>query len=285
MPITANIVARSVCDNQEIITFELEYPRFIHSEFMTHRVFSRNGASSRAIPIKKQIEHIREFTAQPVSWGKNKTGMQATELIENPEIAIQVWNLARDYAIQSAENMIELGIHKQISNRILEPFSHMKVVLTATEFSNWFELRDHEDAQPEIQELAKKMKEAMEKTPPKNLDFDEWHMPYYNHGFWSRDCSESLEDAIAISASCCAQVSYRKLDDSLDKAKNIYERLIASKPIHASPFEHQACPMKIDNDWKNIPGITHLDKNGNHWSNNFKGWIQYRSLIEFTNTL
>jgi len=280
MPITANIVARSIYNNQEIITFELEYPRFIHSEFMTHRVFSRNGASSRAIPIKKQIEHIREFTARPVLWGKNQTGMQATELIENPEDAVQVWNIARDHAIQSAENMLELGIHKQISNRILEPFSHMKVVLTATEFSNWFELRDHEDAQPEIQELAKKMKEAMEKTPAKKLNVNEWHVPYYKDGCWCHDCTETLEDAIAISASCCAQVSYRKLDDSLEKARNIYQRLIASKPMHASPFEHQACPMKIEKDWKNISGITHLDRHGNYWSNNFKGWVQHRSLME-----
>lgn len=282
MPINAKIIARS-CDaknlNSEIITFELEYPRFIHSEFMTHRVFSRNGTSSRAIPIKKQIGYIIESTAYPISWGKNKSGMQATEIIEDTDNAYKVWDSARDCAVMHAENLINLGIHKQVSNRILEPFSHMKVVLTSTEFSNWFELRDHSDAQPEIQELAKQMKKAMQETSTRKLQPNEWHVPYYNDGFWNDECEENLEDALAISASCCAQVSYRKLDDSLEKAKKIYAQLIESKPIHASPFEHQAHPMNIDKEWKEIPGITHVDKNDNFWSNNFKNWIQYRSIL------
>tara|TARA_B100000482_G_scaffold169110_1_gene134815 strand:- start:26 stop:874 length:849 start_codon:yes stop_codon:yes gene_type:complete len=280
MPIIAKIIARSVHTNSEIITFELEYPRFIHSELMTHRVFSRNGASSRAIPIKKQIGYICESTAFPIAWGKNKAGMQATELIEDPETALQVWNSARDSAITHTEKFIELGIHKQVSNRILEPFSHMKLVLTATEFSNWFELRDHEDAQPEIRELAKQMINAMERTVAKKLESNEWHVPYYNDGHWCKSCTETLDDAIAISASCCAQVSYRKLDDSLDKAKDIYAKLVDSKPMHASPFEHQACPIIYPvKEWETVPGITHMDKKKNLWSNNFKGWVQYRSLL------
>ena len=280
MTISSKVIAYSVYGNKELITFELEYPRFIHSEFMTHRVFSRNGASSRAIPIKTQIQYIQTNTACPVEWGKNKPGMQAEEHIENDKEAEELWMSARDAAITHANQLSQLGVHKQLTNRVLEPYSHMKVVLTTTELDNWFELRDHKDAQPEIQELAKKMRTAKEEFVKTPLSVGNWHLPYYQNGYWTNSSPDTLDDAIAISASCCAQVSYRKLDDGLSKAKDIYEKLLTSKPMHASPFEHQATPMEANkNNWETTPGVTHIDKFGHIWSNNFKGWIQYRALL------
>lgn len=299
MTISAKVIADSMSTgpfSKRITTFELEYPRFIHAEFMTHRLFSRNAASSRAIPVKKAIALIMADTAKPVHWGKNQPGMSAKE-----ECTTRVdthdesrgwtreewWDQARDAAIIYASSFDRAGYHKQIVNRLLEPFTHIKVVCTATEFDNFFYLRRHKDAQPEIQELAEQMWQAYERSTPYELRPGEWHMPYYRDGFWADVHDDSLDDALAISSSCCAQVSYRVLDDSLEKAKDIFQRLVESKPVHASPFEHQATPMVepyyCDDEQVLLgeeEGVTHFDRRGFAWSGNFKGWIQHRQLIE-----
>jgi thymidylate synthase ThyX len=301
MTISAKILADSInSQNIRLTTFELEYPRFIHAEFLTHRLFSRNAASSRAIPVEKSIKLIRENTARPIHWGKNQPGMSAKEqcseqIIDNETFISreEAWNLARDNAIRVAEAFADAGYHKQIVNRILEPFTMIKVVCTATEFANFFWLRRHPDAQPEIQALAEAMYVEYEKTEPQLLQLGEWHVPYFQNGKWSEDSVGSLEDAIAISASCCAQVSYRALDESLEKARMIYKRLVESKPVHASPFEHQATPI-APNEYQvkrmakdsagsvnNLPiGTTHIDRSGTAWSGNFRGWIQNRQLLD-----
>jgi len=163
-----------------LTTFELVYPRFIHGELMTHRMFSRNAASSRAIPIDKVIELLQTNPAMPVHWGKNQAGMQANTEIDNIEGAKLLWLAARDSAISHAIVMRDMGLHKQIVNRILEPYQLMKTIVTATEFNNWFWLRAHPDAQPEIKELAEKMLEIYEQSTPEELFEDEWHVPYVN---------------------------------------------------------------------------------------------------------
>jgi hypothetical protein len=157
----------------------------------------------------------------------------------------------------------------------------IKVVCTATEFDNFFWLRNHPDAQPEIHELAKVMWEEYNNSNIQNLDANEWHVPYYADGKWSFDSEDTLEDALAISSSCCAQVSYRRLDDSLEKARDIFQRLVESKPVHASPFEHQATPLTygMAGDVQ-VKGTTGFDNKGNAWSGNFRQWIQHRQLIE-----
>lgn len=305
--ISATIVADSISeDGKQITTYELEYPRFIHSEFMTHRLFSRNAASSRAIPVNKMIEHVENNTAMPIHWGKNQPGMQARE--ELPEICERsvpytprldeiprerFWLRVRDTAVYFANEYHKLNAHKQIVNRLLEPFQFIKVVCTATEFDNFFWLRKHPDAQPEIAELAKVMWEAREQSEPMLLKAGEWHVPYVNYSsdvgyYLMKDGCHvelTLEDAIKVSASCCAQVSYRLADNSLEKAKKIYDMLVESKPVHASPFEHQATPMEIPSI-RSVGGVifpedgqTHIDSQENYWSGNFKGWIQHRQLI------
>jgi thymidylate synthase ThyX len=318
--ISAKIVADSVSpDGVRITTFELEYPRFIHAEMLTHRLFSRNAASSRAIPVAKAIELVQTNTAMPIHWGKNQPGMSAEEECnETVELLCQdviksdrllpeylcsetredAWNIARDYAINVAESFNRSGYHKQIVNRLLEPFTMIKVVCTATEYDNFFWLRNHPDAQPEIAELARLMWKEYNKSKPFPLKANEWHVPYYKDGYWKPsnygilpddggpfytidgDGGNSLDDALAISSSCCAQVSYRKLDDSLEKARDIFKRLVESKPVHASPFEHQATPLTygMAGDIQ-IKGTTHFDNKGNAWSGNFRQWVQHRQLI------
>jgi len=299
--IKACIVADSISESgKRITTFELEFPRFILPEFNTHRQFSRNSASSRAIPVKKMIEIVNNNPATPVHWGKNQPGMQADEecsnLIEytehpfnNKEITReQAWGNAKNAAVFWAQKFDEAGYHKQIVNRLLEPFQMMKTVVTATEFDNFFWLRRHEDAQPEIKELANCMYEALWVSQPEKLKYGEWHTPYVEH---KRNEDGSLsyvtidgeqcdaETALKVSASCCAQVSYRVLDGSVEKAISIYKRLVESKPVHASPFEHQATPMGCFGNFSDHPAITHIDRSGNFWSGNLRGWIQHRQMI------
>jgi thymidylate synthase ThyX len=290
MEITAKVIQHSISlyTDREIITYELEYPRYIHSEFMTHRLFSRNAASSRAIPTKTMIEQIKQHNVEFVHYGKNQPGMQAeTELSEEEkQQVLGYWKIARNCAIEMAEYMANVGAHKQIVNRCLEPWMMMKVVMTTTNLENWDELRAHKDSQPEIQTLAKVMQAAKNNSVPLALAEDQWHVPYVDrrkiNGQIIYGDNLTLEQARMVSASCCAQVSYRKSDDSLDKAVNIFDRLINSRPAHNSPVEHQATPITYDTD--NFPenwqeGITHMDKTGKFHSGNFADWIQFRQLI------
>lgn len=302
---SVKVIADSISahTNQRITTLELEYPRFIHAELMTHRVFSRNSSSSRAIPIQTMINHIKATTAMPIHWGKNQSGMQAKTEVEDSvkQTAMQIWLQARDDAISHAQRLAANGLHKQIVNRILEPFQMMKVVVTATSFDNWFSLRLHPDAQPEIHELAKQIYEALAVSEPMELSYGEWHLPYvererdeegklhyfiYEESYHPIKVQLTLEQAQKISCSCCAQVSYRKSDTSIEKAITIYDKLVNSKPVHASAFEHCATPA-TDAYYEygtvdfNIldKGITHVNTNMEPCSGNFTNWIQYRQLI------
>jgi hypothetical protein len=292
--ISATVIADSVCNGIRMVTMELEYPRFFHSEVMTHRMLSKNAASSRAIPGKAMMAHIKENTARPIFWGKNQPGMKARESLNPLEIesSIGVWDAARDMAISHAEIMNDIGNHKQVSNRIVEPFMMMKTVMSGTEWANLLWLRDHEDAQPEFKELAHCIATAQEMSTPNQLKPGEWHLPYVNSvrvdgkmTYWV-DEEVSLENARKVSASCCAQVSYRKLDDSLEKALKVFDMLNlgtgSGQPAHASPVEHQATPMLATEyqtcfGWEE--GVTHVDREGHAWSGNLRGWVQFRKLI------
>lgn|SRR5574343_328635 len=299
------IVARIVADSinkqgNRITTFELEYHRFIHSELMTHRLFSRNAMSSRAVPVSKMIEQVRTNPATPIHWGQNQAGMQANSEISGTDkygndildLVKARWYEAARIQASFAQEFSEHGLHKQIVNRLLEPFQMMKTVLTATEFDNFFWLRCDPDAQPEIQELANCMFEAMKQSEPELLKEGEWHTPYVEQIFKGSDLDSycltdednnvikllTVEEAKAISASCCAQVSYRVLNNTYEKAMDIYSKLASGRKVHASPFEHIATPMSDSPSHEY--GVTHKDNVGNYWSGNFKGWIQFRQTLD-----
>lgn len=294
--IAATIIKDSISEvGNRITTFELEYHRFIHGELMTHRMFSRNAMSSRAVPIQKMIEQVKDKPATPTHWGANQSGMQANdELDYDGQVeAKDCWSDCSKMSSAMAMELQALGLHKQIVNRVLEPFQMMKTIVTATEYDNFFSLRCHADAQPEIRVLAETMRDCMDESQPELLQEGQWHIPYVEHSINGYHITDDLgktleldvETALKISASCCAQVSYRLLDNSLDKALMIYDKLIESKPIHASPFEHQAKVMQsVIDDCESMveyweEGVTHMDRNSNLWSGNFKGWIQYRQLM------
>ena len=281
--ITAKIIEDSISliQNKRITTLQLMYPRFIHAELMTHRVFSRNASSSRAIPVIKMIKQVWSNPAMPVFWGKNQSGMQANDQLTGIKLKIAqgLWKTAAKIACVFAYGMVKVNLHKQIANRILEPWQHIHVVLTATEFDNWFELRAHPAAQPEIQELAVSMVNAMEASDPKQLKFGEWHLPYITKEERGDIDFVGILTLRKVSAARCCRVSYLKHDgtnSTLQEDLDLCDRLIGSRPLHASPFEHQGTPDTL------IPGARGKPA---HWHSpqlhgNLVGWIQHRKLIE-----
>lgn len=266
--ISATVVAGSSCfTGHKITTLVLVYPRFIHSELMTHRVFSRNAMSSRAVPVAKMIEQVRNNPAMPIHWGLNQPGMQAEKQLADATGAQTAWRIAAQRAADDAEGLAALGLHKQVVNRLLEPFQWMRTIVTATDWNNFFELRLHPDAQPEFQALARAMCDAMVEAQytyrRPNEGESSWHLPFVTDS--ERDLyTEKLLPK--LSAARCARVSYLNHDNtepSIEKDIALFDRLVGSTPLHASPIEHQAVPS-----------------GGYGRSRNFTGWIQFREMFE-----
>lgn len=310
------IQAKVICDSvspsgERLTTVEVEFHRFILPELNTHRVFSRNYQSSRAIPVQKMIDQVRENPAIPVHWGKNQAGMQADvesdafvfwpwcEHIDDPEggTAEQSWKYAARNAALMAQAMHDAGYHKQVVNRLLEPFMWTKGIITADQkgWDSFFALRCHPAAQPEIQALAYKIQGAMEESKPRELKYGQWHLPYvnwkefspetkelsviYNEGQGIKRMITPLQNAIKISTSCTAQVSYRRLDDSLEKAEKIYDMLnlpedgvYPEDPPHFSPAEHVAKCVGPE-----YSSVCVKSFSGNF---NCESFLQYRQALE-----
>ena len=254
-------------------------------EVMTHRNLSKNSSSSRAIPINKMLEQIESNMAIPIYWGKNKSGMQAAEEVSKFDEAKSVlnWERSFNYTKERVLDMVEIGLHKQVPNRLTEPFQMMKVVISGTDFDNFFNLRIHPDAQPEICMLAYKMYTAMQESKPIELKVGEWHLPYVDkydipitysdqggyeyetgyHTFYydsevEHTCEQvlTLEQAIKLSAASCASVSYRTEGMTLEKAEKIFDMLVKAEVIHASPFEHLATPVSKEVEIENSDYLT-----------------------------
>lgn len=142
--IKATIIKDSISkDKNRITTFILEMPRFILAELNTHRVFSKNSASSRAIPFANMVKSVQENPFIPIAFQEHHKGMQGNTYMKGKDktLAISQWLYARDEAIKTATELHRVGVTKQLCNRILEPFLMHKVLLTATEFDNFFDLR------------------------------------------------------------------------------------------------------------------------------------------------
>lgn len=293
--IEAKVIEDSISEaGARLTTLQLKYPRFIHAEAKTHRIvsqsieemivltqddgfmsdtnLSRNASSSRAIPVAKMIEEVRTNPAMPIHWGLNQPGMQAKKEQADWATSVSNWRFAANSAADHAEALNALGLHKQIVNRILEPFLHISVVATATEWDNFFELRAHEDAQPEIHELALQMRAAMDASSPVPRVLDRtsaynWHLPYISadERFEHQESPELLAKA---STARCARVTALNHDGTnpvLEKDLGLFDRLVGARPLHASPTEHQGYPMRL----------------ATAQSKNFRGWRQWRERVEF----
>lgn len=309
MTTSAKVIADSISEaGIRITTMQLRYPLIIHGEAKTHRRFSisdddqyelvlkqevgfmddkmlsRNAASNRAIPTKNILEQVENCAFYPQSWGRNQPGMQADEELNEADSreADGEWEMGINGAIKHAQKLSVIGVHKQLANRLLMPFQYIEVIVTATEWDNFFKLRIHNAAQPEMQTLAIRMQEAMNYSCPKDLKPGEWHLPYVDFP-GSRGKELVLEKAIKCSVARCARVSYLNHDNStpdVEKDIALADMLLAAG--HMSPFEHIATPMNFAKDtfelaWEN--GVTHKDRDNNFWSGNFRGWIQHRALI------
>jgi thymidylate synthase ThyX len=246
---------------QRLTTFVLRFPRFVLSEFNTHRMFSRNASSSRAIPTTKLMQQLREDPVVPVEWGRNQAGMQARDVLdaEAARAAETAWLDARDAALAHAEQLRASGVHKQIVNRVLEPWMWTSVIVSSTTYDNFFTLRCHHDAQPEIKRLADLMRAAFEASTPVPRVEGEWHLPFVGPD----DSELSVEERKQVSVARCARVSYLTHVGTRDIAadKVLHERLLAAG--HWSPFEHVAVAAAADTRF-----------------NNFAGWQAYRHQME-----
>lgn len=282
MTISAKVIADSVSTaGVRLTTLQLRYPRFIHAEFMTHREFSRNASSSRAIPVEKLLADVEEDPAAPLHWGKNQRGMQAEEELD-PEQGLGLWMDGCRKACAVARDLAAAGYHKQVVNRIIEPYSHINVLVSSTNWANFFALRRHPDAQPEIQAVADAVFFERERSKPRLLQAGEWHLPFADDEETELACLAQIEEnrlyggvrseAISlqrmVSVARCARVSYltqRGTRSTVIEDIALFSRLMGSEPLHASPAEHQATPD---------PAHERPE-----WHGNFSGWSQYRKTF------
>lgn len=313
MGYSAKILRDSISTlGHRLTSFEICFPRMVLSEFNTHRMFSRNSASSRAIPVEKQLRKVLEDPFVPARFGINQPGMQSEEFLEGRthEEAVAAWLRGRDRAVVTALELLlgeselaysfgqdptaaelllgldgaiawlkteinhpsedenpPLNVHKQITNRVLEPYMWHTVIVTATEWSNFFALRVDPNAQPEIYTIAKMMLELYEASQPVEVGFGQWHLPLVSDAEISEH-GDSVYDWRRISTGRCARISYLthagKRD--LDKDRELHDSLLTNG--HMSPFEHPARPMTPE-EYSEAP-----------WSGNFYGWHQYRKDIQ-----
>ena len=257
---TAEVIADSCVDGgRRITTMVLRFPRFLLPQFNTHRAFSRNTASSRAIPTEKLIARVRDYPVLPTYIGKNQPGMSASEsLAEMGQLrAIAALRELAEITSQYVTELSRLGVHKQTANRYLEPFLMSTVIVTATEWDNFFALRLHHSTQPEMQDLAKVMKSALDTSTPKETDC--WHLP-----FGDRMKTTDGMEMLYIAAARCARVSYETHGGDTDEAKDLELAKRLREDGHWSPFEHIAYPARP----------------GGVVSGNLKGWDSLRSMLE-----
>lgn len=262
MGYNARVLLDSVAPNGvRLTTLEVTFPRFVLAEWNTHRAFSRSSASSRAVPSSKLIERVESDPVVPLEWGRNKAGMSASETLEPEEsaAALREWLLARDDAVAHAGRLLELKVHKQELNRILEPFLWHTVVVSATEWRNFFELRCAPNAQPEIRQAALMLRDAIGRSAPASVAYGDWHTPLLQPDERGLD----VETRKRVSAARCARVSYLTHEGKREIGKDLelYERLKADR--HLSPFEHVATPAADE-----------------AFHANFRGWRQMRAEIE-----
>lgn len=294
MGYNAEVVADSMSvRGHRLTTLEVEFPRLVLAEFNTHRMLSRNSASSRAIPVTKQLERIKNDPFIPEYWGKNQSGMQAYTELSTSEIAAarSEWLRGRDRAVETAEELLKIGLHKQLANRVLEPFSWHTVLVTATEWDNFKALRANPDAQPEIRTVAELMRDAIDNSTPRVLQENEWHLPLIQPDEYDGEFEYS-ERARQISSGRSARVSYLTHHGVREQEKDIelYNRLASSG--HMSPLEHVARPFTSE-EWAVREAMAiraetvGIKKNMGYFAirqlvdstkfaGNFRGWWQHR---------
>jgi thymidylate synthase ThyX len=277
----AEVLADSTASGHRLTTFKLRYPRFIHSEMMTHRILSRNAASSRAIPTERLIEQVRKDPFVPATFNQRVKGMGVGDEMDAKDAALgkHIWLNAADAAAKHADSFVDLGLDKSRANRILEPFLWYTAIFTGTEWDNFLALRDHEGAQPEIQAITRCIKKGFDLSNPQELYDGQWHLPLVRKDELEHLCDRRQQgppENVAgwvdyykmISASRCARVSFDRTDDETHE-KTLERARILMGNGHLSPFEHVARPW-TDREWNLDDEVP---------ASNFTGWLQMRKEI------
>jgi hypothetical protein len=284
MTTSAKIIADSISPTGiRLTTMEVVLHRFVLAEFNTHRKLSRNSASSRAIPIEKQLARVLDEPAWPLAWPAEQPGMQGGDDLDGQNL-VDAMELFRDvfkFTTGSIQNYLDdhpskdSRLHKSLINRLLEPFMWHTIVVTSTEWMNFFHQRSSVYsplAQPEIAVAADAMLACYQKSNPSPLNYGDWHLPYIQDGDreWAAQHADGNILLKRVSAARCARTSYLTQNGVRDQEEDLrlHDRLISAKPLHASPMEHQATPATPD------------DIFGNLVLGNLDGWHQYRHQIE-----
>lgn len=274
--ISAQIIADSLAPNgSRLTTFILKFPRIVLAEFNTHRMISKNSASSRAIPFKKMLEMVKETPFVPIAWMKEHKGMQGTEYFDEVESEnrTKLWLEARDKAAEMAYVLSAMGVTKQMCNRLLEPFMYHTVIATASDWENFFALRAHDQAEIHIQALAYEMLHAYNNSEPRELRPSQWHIPFGDSFQFDKLIKLEPKNAheldlikVKIATARCARVSYLNFEgkDDYEADLKLHETLASSG--HWSPFEH--CAQAHAGDYR---------------SGNFNGFTQYRKFFSQEN--
>lgn len=300
------LASKTTTSANPIYTIRLRYPRIIHGEIMTHRVFSRNARSSRAVPVKTMLNEVENTPFIPWHWGKNQKGMQAAEECNEPVTIFpqlyledvsreEAWVWASRNAIDVAREFMEAGYHKQLPNRLLEPFSWIDTLITSTEWDNFLWLREHGAAEPHLQDLAKLAHHALGTSDFQVLKPGEWHLPYITNADRAVSKGWEMPDdwLCKISAARCARISYKPFDGDASYEREIerYNHLVTDERVHASPLEHQATPDEMltasidlfEDDNASLSPDETLDAQRvfkhKQLHGNLNGWIQYRKTV------
>lgn len=260
------LYSESKTTGKRIATFVVTIPKFIQAHINSHRSLSRNASSSRAMPAKVIRKRVLQDPFIPIEFSKNRSGMRGGEKITGFSLwlARTSWLLARYIPVFFHWIYEKLNIHKEVLNRLIEPWMFTEVVITATEWANFIKLRGDNTAQPEIQIIAKEIELALNSEKPTVLDFNEWHLPFITEDEMN---NLKIEDLLKIATARCARISYKLYNgtvSSLEKDVSLCNKLIEQG--HWSPFEHIARPNESQER-----------------SGNFLGWIQYRKQFENEN--
>lgn len=308
---TAGVVLHSISpDGVELKTIQARYPRMVHADAKTHRLIrgwhdemleihhdlslladeslSRNGRSSRAVPFSKLLSETYQAPYIP-HFLKNQPGMIAGEEFDETTLAnLQArWKLLAEVVCREMQFFAEAGVHKQWVNRPLEAFGYIDVLISGTDWQNFFHLRDEQGAQPEVQDLAKAIRLAMEASTPKLLQPGEWHLPYADREEDRQSTIDFLragtrrlinsDEIIAVlrklSVARCARLTYEPFngEGSVEAEIKRHDTLVVSQPVHASPAEHQATPDTFSKEHES------WDQPWLH--GNLRGWCQYRKML------
>lgn len=283
------ILADSISDHDHrLTTFQITYPRIIHSEVMTHGMLVRNSESSRARPVQKNIDDVRDNPFIPTSFGKNQPGMQWSEPLQEQDAldAALEWGWAIEHAVDTAEEFATLGVHKSLANRVLEPYKWHTAIYSGTDWDNFFALRTHPDAQPEFRTIAEMMQGAYQQHDPQSLKEGQWHLPLVTNDEL-RGQGVNIEIWKRISIGRCARVSYLTHDGKRDPEADIalHDRLLESG--HMSPFGHVARPFSqgewtlVERAQASIGDTTYNPQDWEESQDGPSGGVPFQTYYEF----